>query len=61
VLEKFGIVLEKFGNIPEMLRLIIHFHHHDLVVKVNIGDKEVCFDSTTGVKQGCTMAPLLSK
>ena len=51
-------VLEKFGIPPKMLRLIIRFHS-DLIVKVNIGDKDVCFDSTTGVKQGCTMAPLL--
>jgi hypothetical protein len=28
-------------------------------VKVNIGNKDVSFDSTTGVKQGCIMAPLL--
>jgi hypothetical protein len=51
-------VLEKFGIPPKMLRLIIRFHS-DLFVKVNIGDQDVCFDSTTGVKQGCTMAPLL--
>ena len=51
-------VLEKFGIPPKMLRRIIRFHS-DLIVKVNIGDKDVCFDSTTGVKQGCTMAPLL--
>jgi hypothetical protein len=52
-------VLEKFGIPPKMLRLIIRFHS-DLIMKVNIGNKDVCFDSTTGVKQGCTMAPLLS-
>ena len=51
-------VLEKFGIPPKMLRLIIRFHS-DLIVKVNIGDKDVCFDSTTGVKQGCTGAPIL--
>ena len=39
-------VLEKFGIPPKMLRLIIHFHS-DLIVKVNIGNKDVCFDSTT--------------
>ena len=43
---------------PKMLRLIIRFHS-DLIVKVSIGGEDVCFDSTTGVKQGCTMAPLL--
>ena len=52
------MVLEKFGIPPKMLRLIIRFHS-DLIVKVNIGDEDVCFDSTIGVKQGCTMAPLL--
>ena len=41
-----------------MLKLIVRFHT-DLVVKVKIGDEDVCFESTTGVKQGCTMAPLL--
>ena len=51
-------VLQKFGIPPKMLRLIIRFHS-DLIVKVNVGDDDVCFDSTTGVKQGCTMAPLL--
>ena len=40
-------VLEKFGIPPKMLRLIIRFHS-DLIVKVNIGDKDVGFDSTTG-------------
>ena len=33
--------------------------HSDLIVKVNIGYEDVCFDSTAGVKQGCTMTPLL--
>jgi hypothetical protein len=51
-------VLEIFGIPLKMLRLIISFHS-DLIVKVNIGYKDVCFDCTTGVKQGCTMAPLL--
>ena len=51
-------VLKKFGIPPKMLRLIIRFHS-DLIVKVKIGDEDVCFDSTAGVKQGCTMAPLL--
>ena len=41
-----------------MLRLIIRFDS-DLIVKVAIGEDDVCFNSTTGVKQGCTMAPLL--
>lgn len=51
-------VLKKMGIPPKMLKLIIRFHS-DLVVKVKIGDEDVCFESTTGVKQGCTMAPLL--
>ena len=33
--------------------------HSDLIVKVNIGYEDVCFDSTAGVKQGFTMTPLL--
>ena len=52
------IVLKKFGIPPKMLRLIIRVHS-DLFVKVNIGDEDVCFDSSAGVKQGCTMGPLL--
>ena len=53
-------MLEKFGIPPKMLRLIIRFHS-DHIVKVNISDNNVCFDSTvtTGVRQGCSMAPLL--
>ena len=51
-------MLQKFGIPPKMLRLIIRFHS-DLIVKVSIGDDDVCFNSTTGVNQGCTMAPLL--
>jgi hypothetical protein len=51
-------VLEKLGIPPKMLRLIIRFHS-DIIKKVNIGDKDVCLDYTTGVKQGCIMAPLL--
>jgi hypothetical protein len=51
-------VLEKFGIPPNMLKLIIRFHFY-LIVKVNISDKDVCFDSATGVRQGYTMAPLL--
>jgi len=56
--EGWFILLEKFGIPPKMLRLIIRFHS-DLIVKVSIGGEDVCFDSTAGVKQGCTMAPLL--
>jgi hypothetical protein len=36
-------VLEKFGIPPKMLRPIIRFHS-DLIVKVNIGDKDVFFE-----------------
>ena len=41
-----------------MKRLIIKFHS-DLIVKVLVGDDDVCFESSTGVKQGCPMAPIL--
>jgi hypothetical protein len=38
------------SEIPlKILRLIIRFHS-DLVVKVSIGDEDVCFESTIGVK-----------
>ena len=41
-----------------MLRLIISFHSDYIVnLKVATGEDDVCFNSTTGVKQGCTMAP----
>ena len=41
-----------------MTRLIIRFHS-DLIVKIKVGEADVLFDSTTGVKQGCTGAPTL--
>jgi hypothetical protein len=39
-----------------MTRLIMRFHS-DLIVKIKVGEADVLFDSTTGVKQGCTGAP----
>jgi hypothetical protein len=51
-------VLDKFGIPPKMRRLIMKFHS-DLVVKVLVGEDDVCFESSTGVKQGCPMAPIL--
>ena len=52
------IVLGKFGIPPKMTRLIKRFHS-DLIVKIKVGEEDVLFDSTTGVKQGCTGAPIL--
>ena len=52
--------LGKFGIPPKMTRLIMRFHS-DLIVKIKMGDTDVAFDSTTGVKQGCTGAPTLFK
>ncbi len=31
--------------------------HSDLIVKIKMGETDVIFESTTGVKQGCTEAP----
>jgi hypothetical protein len=33
--------------------------HSDLVVKVLVGEDDVCFEPSTGVQQGCPMAPIL--
>ncbi len=52
------VVLEKFGISPKMQRLIVKFHS-DLVVKVPVGEDDACFESSAGVKQGCSMAPIL--
>ena len=43
-----------------MTRLIMRFHS-DLIVKIKVGETDVLFDSTTGVKQGCTGAPTFFK
>ena len=50
------IVLGKLGIPPKMTRLIMRFHS-DLIVKIKTSETDVVFDSTTGVKQGCTGAP----
>jgi hypothetical protein len=52
------IVLGKLGIPPKMTRLIMRFHS-DLIIKIKMGETDVIFDSTTGVKQGCTGAPTL--
>jgi hypothetical protein len=49
----FYIVLGKLGTPPTMTRLIMRFRS-DLIVKIKTGETDVVFDSTTGVKQGCT-------
>ena len=51
-------VLEKFGIPPKMKRIIVNLHS-DLIVKIQSGDSDVEIASTGGVKQGCTMAPIL--
>ncbi len=51
-------VLEKFGIPPKMKRIIVNLHS-DLIVKIQSGDSDVEIDPTGGVKQGCTMAPVL--
>ncbi len=53
-----SVVLNKFGITPRMKRLIMKFNS-DLVVKVLVGEDDVCFESSTGVKEGCPMAPIL--
>ncbi len=49
------IVLGKLGIPPKMTRLIMRFHS-DMIIKIKMGETGVIFDSTTGVKQGCTEA-----
>ena len=51
-------VLKKFGIPPKMKRIIVNLHS-DLIVKIQSGDSDVEIASTGGVKQGCTMAPVL--
>ncbi len=41
-----------------MMRTIVN-RHSDLIVKIQSGDSNVEIASTGGVKQGCTMAPIL--
>jgi hypothetical protein len=43
------IVLGKLGMPPKMTRLIMRFHS-DLIVKIKMGETDVIFDCTTGVK-----------
>jgi hypothetical protein len=51
-----SVVLNKFGIPPQMKWLIMN---SDLVIQVLVGEDDVCFESLTGVKQGCPMAPIL--
>ncbi len=51
-------VLEKFGFPPKLKRIIIDLHS-DLIVKIQSVDSNVEFASAGGVKQWCTMAPIL--
>ena len=51
-------VLDKFG-IPPKTKLIIMNLHSGLLVKIQAGNSDVEIGSTCGVKQGCTMAPIL--
>ncbi len=44
------IVLGKLGIPRKMTRLIMRFHS-DLMIKIKMGETDVIFDSTTGVKQ----------
>ena len=52
------ITLKKFGFPPHFCDLVRAFHTN-LKVKIEVGDKDVEVDSTTGVKQGCTLASIL--
>lgn len=51
-------VLDKFGIPPKMKRIIMKLHS-GLIVKIQAGNSDVEIGSTCGVKQGCTMAPIL--
>ena len=60
--EGLFLVPQKFGISPKCWSLLSDFIHSDLVVilvKVKIGNEDVCFESTAGAKQGCTMPDLL--
>jgi hypothetical protein len=45
-----SVGLDKFGIPPKMKRLIMKFHS-DLVVKVLVGEDDVCFETSTGVNR----------
>ena len=51
-------VLRKFG-VPNHLCSIITRLHKNCTVKLKIGDTDIQFDSTIGVKQGDNLAPIL--
>ena len=57
-LDGLYIVLEKLGYPPKFRRMVQAFHS-DLSVKISINGSDVTVNSTTGVKQGCTLAPIL--
>ena len=51
-------VLRKFG-VPDHLCALITRLHTGCSVKVKVGETDIEFDSTNGVKQGDTLAPVL--
>ena len=52
------LILKKFG-IPDWLVSLISRLHTDVKVKLKVGEADVTFDATIGVKQGDNMAPVL--
>lgn len=52
------LILKKFG-IPDWLVSLIGRLHTDVKVKLKVGEADVTFDATIGVKQGDNMAPVL--
>ena len=52
------LILKKFG-IPERLVTLIQHLHTNVKVKLKVGDADVVFNATIGVKQGDNMAPVL--
>jgi hypothetical protein len=56
--ESMYIILSKLGVPHNLIHLIIRLHTN-CVVKVKAGDADVVVDSTVGVKQGDSLAPLL--
>ena len=56
--EALMLILKKFG-IPERLVTLIQHLHTNVKVKLKVGDADVVFNATIGVKQGDNMAPVL--
>ena len=51
-------LLTKFGAPAHLVRLVANLHA-DVRVKLAVGEEEITFESTVGVKQGDTLAPIL--